>query len=218
MKNLLCSITLSICFLQINILPAQTLTVDNFDKEPPNAGKKYPRYTGTQSGYDVYCEKAGMQLSLVKISPRDSSHKALRMAFDLPPALYWGNWASVRREFQSLMNLANYKGLLLHLRVEVPASDVLLRISLADLTDDMKGGDELWWFDCDKNLLKSKTPQWIQLRIPFADFSPAYGIGTRFNDGKKNLKKIIAYEVSLISDAGKHAKGVILLDSLRAYK
>lgn len=218
MKHLLCTIALSICFLQINLLSAQTVTVDNFDKEPPNVGKKYPRYAGTQRGYDIYCEKAGIQLSFVKISPRDSSHKALRMAFDLPPALYWGNWASVRREFQPPMNLATYKGLLLNLRVDVSTPDAVLRISLADLTDDMKGGDELWWFDCDKNLLNRKTPQWIQLRIPFADFSPAYGIGTRFNDGKKNLKKIIAYEISLISDSGKHSKGVILLDSLRAYK
>jgi len=218
MKNLFCSIALSICCSQTNPLPAQTLTVDHFDKEPPSTGKKYSRYAGTQRGYDIYYEKAGMQLSLVKISTRDSSHKALRMAFDLPPALYWGNWASVRREFQPPMNLVNYKGLLLNLRVEVPTPDILLRISLADLTDDMKGGDELWWFDCDKNLLNSKTPQWIQLRIPFADFSPAYGVGTRFNDGKKNLKKIIAYEISLISDAGTHPQGEILLDSLQAYK
>ncbi len=216
MKNLLCAIARSICFLQLNILPAQTL--DNFDKEPSNVGKKYPRFVGTQSGYDIYYENAAMQMSFVKISSRDSSNKALRMEFDLPPALYWGNWASVRREFQPPMNLANYKGLLLNLRVDIPTPDVLLRITLADFTDDLKGGDELWWFDCDKNLLKSKTPQWIQVRIPFEGFSPAFGEGTRHNDGKKNLKKIIAYEISLISDSGAHPKGVILLDSLRAYK
>jgi len=218
MKNLLCTIAFSICFLQINLLPAQTLAVDNFDKEPPNVGKKYPKFVGTQSGYDLYWEKADMQLSFVKISSRDSSNKTLRMAFDLPPAFYWGNWLSVRREFQPPMNLGNYKGLLLNLRVDVPSPDAFLRITLADLTDDMKGGDELWWFDCDKNLLKGKTSQWIQVRIPFDGFSPAFGEGTRRNDGKKNLKKIAAYEVSLISDSGKHPKGVILLDSLRAYK
>jgi hypothetical protein len=218
MKHLLCTIAPAICFLQINLLSAQTVMLDNFDKEPPNVGKKYSSFVGTQRGYDVYYKKAAANLSLDKTNPRDSSDKALRMAFELPPLFDWGNWLSVRREFQPPMNLANYKGLLLNLRVDAPAPDAFLRITLADLTDDMQGGDELWWFDCDKNLLKSKTPQWIQLRIPFVEFSPAFGEGTRFNDGKKNLKKIIAYEISLISDAGKHAQGVILLDSLRAYK
>ncbi|GEM_PF-3578007 len=218
MKKLLNITFLGLCFWQLNTFQPQTVVLDNFDKAPTNVGKKYSHFAGTQSGYDLYYEKAGVQLSFVKTSARDSSHKALRMAFDLPPALYWGNWLSIRRGFQPPKNLANFKGLLLNLRVEVPTPDALLRITLADLADGMGDRDELWWFDCDKSLLKRQTSQWIQLRIPFADFSPAYGIGTRFNDGKKNLKKIVAYEISLISDAGKHAQGVILLDSLRAYK
>lgn len=125
---------------------------------------------------------------------------------------------SVRREFQSPMNLENYKGLEVNLRVEVPAPDAFLRITLSDLTDDHKGGDEMWWFDCNKNLLKSKTPKWTQIRLPFNGFFRSSGEGTRHNDYKMNLKKIIAYEINLVSNAGKHVEGVILLDSLHAYK
>lgn len=197
---------------------SQTFMIDNFDKEALSEGEKYPKYIGAQKGYDIYYENADIELSMVKISTRDTSDKALQIKFNLPPAFSWGNWLSVRREFKSSMNLENYRGLELNLRVDVPSPDAFLRITLADLADDMKSGDELWWSDCDRSLLKTKTQKGIQVHIPFDDFVLSFGEGTRHNDYKLNLKKIIAYEISFIAEPGKHSNGVILLDSLHTYK
>jgi hypothetical protein len=205
------------CIWQAGSLQAQTvLMIDNFDAEPTHSGKKYPRYVRTQSGYDIYYERADVILSLVESgAPRS---KALRIEFALPPAFPWGNWLSVRREFESPMNLEAYKGLELHLRVDVPSPDAFLRITLADLTDDMRGGDEMWWCDSDKSLLKRRALEWVKIRIAFSRCVLSSGEGTRQNDYRMNLKKIIAYEVNVISKHGTHPNGVLLLDSLHAYK
>jgi len=56
------------------------------------------------------------------------------------------------------------------------------------------------------------------IHIPFSDFYIYSGQGTRQNDHRLNLQKIIACEINLISEPGKKTKGVILLDSLRTYK
>jgi hypothetical protein len=172
MKNLILLMVLFICTCQVDTLRAQTLMIDNFEKEPTNVGKKYPKYVGTQEGYDIYYEKADVRLSRVQVNPKDTNDKALRADFNLPPAFSWGNWLSVRREFQSPMNLQSYKGLELKVKVDVPSPEAFLRIALSDLTDDNKGGDEMWWFDCDKNLLKTKTAKWNQIRLPFNRFFP----------------------------------------------
>lgn len=192
--------------------------IDDFDEAPTFPGKKYPRHARTELGYDIYYERATVRLSHIDKSVDRPGDKALRVEYDLPPAFSWGNWASVRREFASPKNLQEYKGLEFRLRVDVPSSEGSLRLTLADITEDSRGGDELWWFDIDKNALKSKTSKWAQIRISFARFFASYGEGTRHNDGKLNLKKIIGYEINFLSKPGKHAKGVIALDSLRAYK
>lgn len=88
MKNLLQLLFWWLCLWHLNTLQAQSQVLDNFDKEPPNVGKKYSNFVGTQRRYDIYSKKAGITLSFVKSSSCDSSHRALRMAFDLPPALF----------------------------------------------------------------------------------------------------------------------------------
>ena len=221
MKNyflqlLLCLLSLSMCNWQTETLQAQTLMIDSFDKKSTSVSQKYPNYVSTQEGYDIYYESATVQLSRVPISSRNISDKALRLMFRLPPF----NWLSVRREFQPPLNLEGYKGLELNLRIEAPSPNAFLRITILDLADEKRYGDEdeMWWFDCDKKLLKSKTIKWIQIRIPFDGFELSYGIGTRQNDHEKNLNKIIAYEVNLISESRTSVNGIVLLDSLRAYK
>jgi len=104
-----CLLLLCMRFGQPETLQAQTLMIDTFDKEPANTSKKYPKFIGIQLGYDIYYVKADVQLSFVRVSPRRKSCKALRIEFNLPPFFSWGNWASVRSEFQSPMNLENYK-------------------------------------------------------------------------------------------------------------
>ena len=212
------SLILTLFFLKINTLQSQTLVVDNFSKKPIGKSKKHPNYVGTQDGYDIYYVKASLQLSLVPISPNNTSDKVMRLEFTLPPHFSWGNWLSVRREFQSPLKLKVYKGLKLNLRVENASADAFLRITLSDLTDDVKKGDELWWFDCNRDLLKNKTQEWIQIYIPFDGFKVSRGAGTRNNDYKLNLNKIVAYEINLISESINSQNGIIYLDYLRAYK
>lgn len=89
MKNLICLLVFFLCICHIGTLEAQTLMIDNFDKEPTNVGKKYPKYVGTQEGYDIYYQSAKIQLSLVKIDPHDTINKTLRIEFKLPPAFSW---------------------------------------------------------------------------------------------------------------------------------
>jgi len=54
-------------------------------------------------------------------------------------------------------------------------------------------------------------------RAPFRFFNLSSGVGTRQNDGMMDLSKIIAYELNLVSKKNDHPKGVILVNSLRAY-
>jgi hypothetical protein len=54
-------------------------------------------------------------------------------------------------------------------------------------------------------------------RAPFRFFILSSGVGTRQNDGMMDLSKIIAYELNLVSKKNDHPKGVILVNSLRAY-
>jgi len=214
LQPLLGVLILSSCICQIGTLQAQTLMIDSFDKMSTTASKKYPRYRSSQQGYDVYYESAKVQLSLVRHNTPDTSDKTLRIEFDLPPA----NWLSVRKEFPSSLNLGDYEGVELYLCVTVASPSVLLRITLSDLTDDEKDGDEMWWFNCDTTLLNNKTKKWIKIRMPFTRFGLSYGVGTRQNDRTLNLKKIIAYEVNLISEAGKNASGRICINSFQAYR
>ncbi|HOY30367.1 MAG TPA: hypothetical protein PKW80_00670 [Bacteroidales bacterium] len=72
--------------------------------------------------------------------------------------------------------------------------------------------------DCDKKILADNNGEWIRIQIPFDDFELSYGQGSRYSDGALNLKNIAAYEINLVSDAGKNPKGMFLVDSLRTYK
>jgi len=214
LQPLICVLILSSFICRVDTLQAQTLMIDSFDKKSTTASKKYPGYRGSQEGYDVYYESANVKLSLVHHNTPDTSDKALRIEFDLSS----GFWLSVRKEFPSSLNLDGYQGVELNLCVTIATPNVRLRITLSDSTDDKKDGDEMWWFDCDPTLLNNKNTKWTKVPMPFDRFYPSYGIGSRHNDGKLNLKKIIAYEVNLISEAGKIEAGRICINSFRAYK
>lgn len=203
---------------QINSIGAQTFIIDNFDKEPTHVGQKYPNYLGRQNGYDIYSVKADVQLSHIPNNPKDSTEKSLLIKFGLPPALSWGNWISIRSEFKSLLNLEEYSTLKLNIMILEPAPGAFLRITLSDMTNKKKYGDEKWWVDSDLNLLRNKTTYWTTFNIPFNYFYISYGIGTRHNDFNKSLKRIIAYEINLVTESMNYPKGVILVDSLRAYR
>lgn len=198
-----------------------SMVIDNFDENPLgiNCSPSHGETAINSLGYCIYFEKADVTLN--RLQPKDDPDKALRIQYDLPLLYDWGNWLSIRNEFDSTLDLSNYSGLQLNIKV-VAASNAKLRITLADLAsvDDVgkKGKDELWWFDVKSQILKGTKNQWQTLTIPFSGFYESWGAGTRHNDFKLDLSKIIAYEFNIISPAGEQCKGTIEVNSLVAFK
>ena len=197
---------------------ADNLIIDNFDTK--DVAKTYKPFSNekvtTYEGYRVYFENAEVSLSREKT---DDGKKALRIQFALPPHFSWGNWLSIRKEFKQLLNLKDYAGLEISLKVVKP-SDARLRITLSDAVSyksgEKYGSDEMWWFDCDAQVLRA-NPGWITIRAPFKSFYLSLGAGARHNDRIFDLSKIIAYEINLISRPNEHPEGIILVNSIRAY-
>jgi hypothetical protein len=201
------------------IADSKLLTIDNFDTP---SDQKYERFRSVDTvlsslGYGIHYRKADAKLSLVPVSEKD---KALKIRYDLPPFFSWGNWLSIRKEFKTPKDLSEYDGLEFELKVEVP-SDAMLRITLADVENlkdvEKHGSDELFWYDFADDTLENRAQKWVKFRAPFKAFYRSYGEGVRHNDGELDTKKLVAYEINLVSEGG-HPKGAILINSLRAYK
>lgn len=199
---------------------SQFVMIDSFDTP---SDKKYAPFRSVDTvistlGYGIYYRKADAQLSLVPLSKTD---KALRIQYQLPPFFSWGNWLSIRKEFNAPLSLSRYSGLEMEVKVETP-SNASLRLTLSDvetLEDAQKhGSDELWWYDFPLATLANTTQEGIKLRAPFQAFYLSYGEGVRHNNRAKDFARIVAYEISLISEGGEQPKGVISVNSLRAYK
>ena len=198
----------------------QMPVVDDFDGQPSGINcSSFHGETAIKSlGYCIYYEKAEVTLSKVAVSEQDS---ALRIEFNLPPYFDWGNWLSIRNEPGTLWDLSEYKGLELKLRVEAP-SNAMLRLTLADVvsTEDVgkKGSDELWWFDFHESVMKINPGEWQTLKAPFKKFYESWGAGTRHNDSKLDLSKIVAFEISMISPSKLNTSGRIVLNTISAYR
>ena len=218
-RSLLVTVGLYIgtAFLLTQQMEAQTLTIDSFDKEQAATGNKHPHFVRSELGYDIYFVKATVELSRVSAGLKDSTNKALRMHFDLPP-YFGGNWASVHKDFHPALNLQGYQGLRLRLKIETPTEAAFLRITVCDMSKDTSTGDEMWWFDCPKELLTGMAGKWVSVQAPFDSFKESSGEGTRHNDGKLDLSRISAYEVNLVSESKAEQSGTILINNLRAYK
>lgn len=162
-------------------------------------------------GYCIFYDNAKVQVSLTSSQGED---RGLLITYDL------GNWLSVRRETGNLIDLSSYSGVRLRFRVEKPA-DVVLRITLADVASvthvGVKGRDELWWCD-HQDLLNNPSGTWQTAVCPFRDFHEGGGIGTRHNDSNLDLARIVACEISIVSEAEARTEGSIVVDSLEAFK
>lgn len=113
-----------------------------------------------------------------------------------------------------MLDLTGYNGLKLNLKVEA-SSDARLRVTLADITSiDRRGNDERWWFDFKDDVLNGPKDQWQPLTLPFKKFYESYGAGTRHNDGRLDLSKIVAYEVNIVSKGRTHSQGTVVVNSL----
>jgi hypothetical protein len=193
--------------------------LDDFNVAPPQ--REYlpygPETVKMEEGYGIYFRKADIHISRIALNDTD---RVLRIEYGLPPFFSWGNWLSIKREFESLMDLSGCSGLVLDLKVEV-ASNARLRITMSDVAvpeDSRKhGADEMWWYDFESDIL-GKSQGWVTLRAPFEGFRISWGEGTRHNNRRKDLSMIVAFEINLISKGDEHPKGVFLVNSLRAYK
>ena len=148
----------------------------------------------------------------------DRGAKGLKIQYAIPPLYSWGNWLSVRKKFNRVMDLRGYDGLEMQLKVERPSS-AKLRIALSDVVhpNTSEAEDEMWWFDVPPGEMVP-AQEWITFCAPFKDFYLSYGAGTRHNDGRLNLASIIAYEINLISEGNDSPRGILILRSVRAYK
>jgi len=187
--------------------------IDNFDQELPTSG--HSRFAGTasssQKGYGIYYAEAKVKLSHVSFDSRD---KGLKVDFKLPPYFSWGNWLTIRREFGSPINLSKYNGLKMNLYVMKPC-DAKFRMTLCDLNKS-GNSDEMWWHDFEENIL-SKKGKWIKLKAPFDKFKISHGGGTRHNDNKLDLSRVVGYEINVISSSKDDVSGIFVVDKLSAY-
>lgn len=164
------------------------------------------------AGYGIYYEQAEVNLS--------RQNNVLQIQYSLPPYFSWGNWLSIRREFQSVLDMSECSGIEFDLKVHEP-SNASLRMTLCDVQSpediNKHGKDEMWWFDYNDGL-SNEAKNWVTVRAPFENFRRSRGAGTRHNDYELDLSKIVAYEINLISKAGKHPKGTILVRSFRTFR
>ena len=216
---------LPLLFLAVGASPAggkpryEYWHLDHFDAARPV--REYQPYHGevatSWGGYGIYYEKAKVRLRFI---PTRGPKGELRISYSLPPHLDWGNWLSVRRELAKIHDLSGYDGLALEVRTEA-AANTRFRITLTDVKKDedfaTHGADEMWWFDAPADLLVPGDKA-VTLYAPFAAFYPSYGYGSRRNDGRLDLSKIVAFEINLVSSGPQPGQGILFVDCLRAYK
>jgi beta-glucanase (GH16 family) len=223
MKTMLRILTFKELFIFLLLIKSlniecQNITLDSFDSVYNAQYEKPSWFQFSNFGYDVYYEKATVKLSQVTVKKTVPSDKALSIGFSLSPEHSWGNWLSVRKSFKAPVNLSKCKGLQFKIKVEAGAEGATLRITLVDLP--IKSGDkrtEAWWGDFHEEVLSGKTGEWVTLTAPFNSFYESYGAGTPHNDGKLNLRKIIAYEINVVSAKGITSIGTFMINKLGTY-
>jgi hypothetical protein len=170
-----------------------------------------------EEGFDIYYAHADVQLSWANDDKLNNKND-LRIKFELPPAFNFGNWLSIRKDLQTVVNLVGYTGIMVRLKVEALKPGVFLRITIADIADIQSSDDELWWFDIDQSYLGKSRGKWTEIRIPFNKFYISWGDGSRQNNGIFDLDKIVAYEFNFVSEPKKHPSGTLLVESVCTYK
>ncbi len=172
----------------------------------------------TVGEYGIYYDRATARLSWPSVDGRDG---VMKIEYELPPHFPWGNWLSVCKQFTSVLDMSGCEGLELELQVELP-SNAKLRLTMSDvrsLAEFQKHGhkvDEMWWYDFDNGTLKEKNG-WVKLRAPFNDFYASRGAGTRHNNGKKDISKIVSYEINVVLEGDVIAAGTFLVHGIHAY-
>ncbi len=193
--------------------PTQPAVLDDFERDPTRSCAYLPGFRGPQLGYGVFYDAAVVEVTRTVVTEAD---QALRVRYELPALCDGGDWLSIRCEFDSLMDLSGYTALKFDLKVETLA-EAKLRMTLADaVSASQRNSDELWWFDLTTDALGDSSGQWRTMTVPLREFYLSHGTGTRHNDGRFDRSKITAYEINVISENGKHPRGIFLVNSLAA--
>ncbi len=190
--------------------------IDDFGRKlDPSPARYAPDPRARKSGFNIYYDLA--EATITTVPARLSDDRAgLRIVYLLPVHHLWGNWLTLRREFDQVRDLDGCTGVALDLRVLKPSS-CRLRIGLADLTASARR-DEVWWGDTDIPVLADSDAGWVTVTIPFQDFRRSRGEGTSFNDGRLDLSRLCAYEISFISPAGEKCEGAVKIGQIMAIR
>jgi hypothetical protein len=189
--------------------------LDDFNSVSEKSHYGYaPEPAKVQAGFCIYFDSAEVDLMLIEVDTLGSD-KSLQIKYLLPIYHFWGNWLSVRKEFSKPIDLSAYKGLIIRLRVNI-ASNAVLRVTLSDITQEKQLGDDMWWSD-NKTVLGEYTGEWIEIKMPFDKFYESFGEGTRHNDGKLNLKRIVGFDINIISKPREVASGKLQIDYIKTY-
>ena len=225
MKHNVMRLVLCVCVLALLVVRelhadlAPELMIDSFEDQGPAV--QYQPFAEetvtTQAGYGIYFKRANGTVSRVA---RLETDKALHIQYALPPYFAWGNWLSIRKAFLTPLDLSGYQGIKIDVKILTP-SNARLRLTLADVATladaQIHGADEMWWFDVPREDVLKAQQQWVTLQVPFRAFYRAYGEGTRHNDYRLDVSKIVAYELNVISAADESPQGAFLVKALRAY-
>jgi hypothetical protein len=201
----------------INTIKISCNDIDLTNYQTRNTYTKYENETvQNQLGYGVYFKDAVVQLSR---HTGKETQGILKLHYELSSDPPWSNWLSIRKEFINVMDATECKGLKFTIKVVKP-TNAILRVTFCDAGENrdlnIHGADEMWWFDF-KDVPLNKKGKWQTLYAPFDKFTLSYGIASRIHDGKMDISKFVAYEINIISEEGKYAKGDILIESLRIY-
>lgn len=194
------------------------VSCDSIDLTKYPSRKIYHRFLNetvkSVDGYGLYYDSA-----IVELSKNLDNTDILQIHYELLPHFDWGNWLSIRREFENVMDFSNCKGFQLKIKIDNP-SDAKLRLTFFDIENDedinKHGAGEMWWFDFDDGILNEQG-SWIMLLAPFNEFEISYGEGSRHNDYKLDISKSIAFEINVISKKGKHSKGDLSIKLIGTY-
>jgi hypothetical protein len=203
---------------------ARYLIIDDFNQKKSKRDYR-PYMRGDvvleQEGYGIYHRgRANVRLTRVSVNNEDDS--ALQIQFRLDPIYWYDQWVTIRRDLTAPLDLSKYDGLELEFKVIEAPKNAMLRITISDvatLEDAMyHGRDEMWWYDFKANTLDNPTRKWVVHRAPLSEFDLASGVGTRKNNYIADFDRVVGYELNLIAERSGHVGGVILVNSIRAYK
>lgn len=163
-------------------------------------------------GNCIYFDEANIQAT------SGASGDTLVVQYELSPLYDWGNWLSIRKTVTTPYDLSKYSGVKLRIRTQDPVK-ATLRFTIVDINPKQVpyASDEMWWCDFE-SVLQDGQGEWQVFVCPFRSFVLSEGFGARQNDLTLDLRNVIAFEISILSQENTMIKGSMEIDGIAAYK